>query len=48
MFNGRHLDRSLILLCARWYPAYNPSLRDLKEMMVERGIQVDHSTVRRS
>lgn len=46
MFNGRHFDQSIILLCVRWYLAYNLSLRDLEEMMAERGIRVDHSTIR--
>jgi transposase-like protein len=47
MFSGRHFDRSVILLCMRWYLAYNLSLRDLEEMMAERGIRVDHSTIHR-
>ena len=47
VFKGRHYDRSLILLCVRWYPAYNLSLRNLEEMMTERGIEVDHATVGR-
>lgn len=47
MFKGRHFDRSVILLCVRWYLAYNLSLRDLEEMMAERGHSVDHSTVHR-
>jgi transposase-like protein len=38
-------DRSVILLCMRWYLAYNLSLRDLEEMMAERGIAVDHATI---
>ena len=38
MFKGRHFDRSMILLCVRWYLAYNLSLRDLEEMLAERGI----------
>jgi putative transposase len=45
MFKGRHFDRSVILLCVRWYLAYNLSLRNLEEMMAERGISVDHATV---
>lgn len=45
MFKGRHFDQSVILLCVRWYLAYNLSLRDLEEMMAERGVSVDHSTV---
>jgi transposase-like protein len=47
MFKGRHFNPSVILLCVRWYLAYNLSLRDLEEMMAERGIAVDHSTVNR-
>ncbi len=29
VFKGRHFDRSVILLCIRWYLAYNLSLRNL-------------------
>jgi len=31
----------------RWYLAYGLSLRDLREMMAERGISIDHSTIHR-
>jgi transposase-like protein len=47
MFKGRHFDRSVILLCVRWYLAYSLSLRNLEEMMAERGIAVDHATIHR-
>jgi transposase-like protein len=47
MFKGRHFDRSVILLCVRWYLAYGLSLRNLEEMMAERGVTVDHATVHR-
>ncbi|MEQ1956677.1 IS6 family transposase [Mesorhizobium sp. CN2-181] len=47
MFKGRHFDQSVILVCVRWYLAYNLSLRDLEEMLAERGISVDHSTIHR-
>ncbi len=47
MFKGRHFDRSVILLCVRWYLAYGLSLRNLEEMIAERGIEVDHSTIHR-
>jgi transposase-like protein len=47
MFKGRQFDRSVILLCVRWYLAYNLSLRDLEEMMAERGVAVDHATIHR-
>jgi putative transposase len=47
VFKGKHFDRSVILLCVRWYLAYNLSLRNLEEMMAERGISVDHATIHR-
>ena len=47
MFKGCHFDQSVILLCVRWYLAYGLSPRDLEEMMAERGISVDHSSVHR-
>jgi transposase-like protein len=47
MFKGRHFDRSVILLCVRWYLAYNLSLRNLEEIIAERGISVDHATIHR-
>ncbi|CAH1655076.1 Integrase [Hyphomicrobiales bacterium] len=47
VFKGRHFDRSVILLCVRWYLAYGLSLRNLEEMMAERGITVDHATIHR-
>lgn len=37
MFKDRHFDHSVILLCIRWYLTYELSLRDLEEMMAERG-----------
>ena len=36
-----------MLVCVRWYAAYQLSLRNLEEMMAERGVLVDHATVHR-
>ena len=47
MFKGRHFESSIILLCVRWYLSYGLSLRDLEEMIAERGVSVDHSTIHR-
>ena len=47
VFKGRHFDQSVFLLCVRWYLAYNLSLRDLDEMVAERGLSVDHATMHR-
>ena len=40
-----HYPIDVIAQCVRWYLAYALSLRDLEEMMAERGILVDHSTL---
>ena len=47
MFKARQFDQSVILLCVRWYLAYSLSLRNMDEMMTERGISVDHTTIHR-
>jgi transposase, IS6 family len=44
-FRGRHFEDEVIVLCVRWYLRYSLSYHDLKEMMAERGLAVDHSTV---
>ena len=47
MLNGGHFDRSVVLPCVRRHPAYNLNLRELKEMMAERSISVDHTPLYR-
>ncbi len=44
-FKWRHFEPTIILLCVRWYCRYQLSYRDVEEMMRERGLDVDHSTV---
>ena len=46
-FKRLHYPVDVIAQCIRWYLAYALSLRDLEEMMAERGILVDHSTLYR-
>uniref|UniRef100_UPI003BEEE573 IS6 family transposase n=1 Tax=Burkholderia arboris TaxID=488730 RepID=UPI003BEEE573 len=47
VFKRLHYPFDVMLLCVRWYVAYPLSLRHLEEMMAERGLSVDHSTVHR-
>jgi len=47
LFNGRHFDREVIILCVRWYLRYKLSFRDLAEMMAERGLFLVHTTIMR-
>jgi transposase-like protein len=42
-----HYPLDVMLTCVRWYVAYPLSLRHVEEMMQERGVCVDHSTVHR-
>ena len=42
-----HFPLEIMLVCVRWYAAYPLSLRNLEEMMAERGVAVDHATVHR-
>ncbi len=46
-FKWRHFQGDLILGCIRWYCKYGISYRDLEEMMFERGLKVDHTTLYR-
>ncbi len=46
-FKRLHYPIDIIAQCVRWYLAYALSLRNLEEMMAERGIAVDHSTLHR-
>jgi transposase, IS6 family len=46
-FKWRHFLPDFILLNVRWYSRYSMSYRDLEEMMLERGIKVDHTTIYR-
>jgi transposase, IS6 family len=46
-FKWRHFEAEIILLCVRWYLRYALSYRDLEEMMAERGLPVDHTTIYR-
>jgi putative transposase len=44
---GMRFPSDIILICIRWYAAYPLSYRYLEEIMDERGVSVDHSTVNR-
>lgn len=46
-FKGSQFEREVILWGVRWYVASPISYRQLEEMMGERGVTVDHSTLNR-
>ena len=43
LFKGRHFEREVIVLSVRWYLRFKLSLRDLVEMMSERGLALAHT-----
>ncbi len=45
IFKCRRFPVEIILLCVRWYCEYGISYRDLAEMMHERGVDADPSTI---
>jgi hypothetical protein len=45
VFKRRRFPVEIILVCVRWYCKYGITYRDLAEMMQERGVDVDASTI---
>src|SRR5215204_1361532 len=46
-FAGFRFPPDVIVLAVRWYLRYGLSYRDVEELLVERGVEVDHVTVYR-
>jgi hypothetical protein len=42
---GRHFQDEIMVLCVRWYLRFSLTYRDLEELMTERNLSVDHTTV---
>ena len=42
-FKGRHFEAALIVQAVSWYLRYPLSYRDIEEMLLERGLEVDHT-----
>ena len=47
LFEGRHFDREIIVMCVRWYLRFTFSFRDLAAMMDERCLSMAHTTIMR-
>jgi len=46
-FAGFRFPPEVIVVAVRWYLRYGLSYRDVEELLVERGVEVDHVTVHR-
>ena len=47
LFEDRHFDREVIIVCVRWHLRFKLSLRDLVDLMAERGLSLAHTTILR-
>ena len=47
LFKGRHFEPEVIIVAVRWHLTYKLSSRDIAELIAEREISVDHSTILR-
>jgi transposase-like protein len=45
IFKWRQTESGILLCAVRWYLRYSLSLRDVEELLEERGLHVDHTTV---
>ena len=45
VFKWRHFEPQIILCAVRWYLRFSLSYRDVQELLAERGVEVDHSTI---
>lgn len=46
-FSGHRFPKEVILQCVQWWGRYPLSSRNLEEMMKDRGVNVDHSSIDR-
>src|SRR5919106_6246147 len=45
LFKWRQFEAEIIVCAVRWYLRYSLSYREVQELLTERGINVDHSTI---
>jgi transposase-like protein len=46
-FAGFRFPAEVIVVAVRWYLRFNLTYRDVEELLIERGVEVDHVTVYR-
>ena len=45
LFRGPHFADDIMTMAVRWYSRYSLSFRELEEMLRERNIEFDHTTL---
>jgi putative transposase len=46
-YHGHRFPASIISCAVRWYFRFNLSLRDVEELLLERGVSVSYESIRR-
>jgi transposase-like protein len=47
LFEGRHFDCAIVIVCVRWYLRFKLSFPDLAEMMAEHDLSMAYITIMR-
>src|SRR5712692_1559824 len=45
LFKWRHFEPEIIVCAVRWYLRFSLSYRDIEELLMERGLPAEHSTM---
>ena len=45
LFKWRHYEPEIIVCAVRWYLRFSLSHRDVEELLMERGLPADHTTI---
>src|SRR6267142_4677303 len=45
LFKWRHFEPEIIVCAVRWYLRFSLSYRDVEELLLERGLPADHTTI---
>jgi transposase-like protein len=45
LFRKRWFEPTIIVTCASWYLRFSLSLRNVRELIAERGFSVDHPSI---
>ena len=45
LFNWRHFEPEVIVCAVRWYLRFSLSYRDVEELLLERGLPADHTSI---
>ena len=45
LFKWRHFEPEIIVCAVRWYLRFSLSYRDVEELLMERGLPADHTTI---